>query len=68
MLLRQGIAMRRENQRPGPKDLISAQEIACFVYFPEQWRLQSGLGLGPANRESLAAGDRHQAGRRWLSV
>ena len=27
-----------------PTDLISAQEIACFAYCPEQWRLQYGLG------------------------
>lgn len=38
---------------------ISADEIACFAYCPEQWRLQHGLGLPPANRAALAAGTRH---------
>ena len=32
----------------------------CF-FCPEQWRLQHGLGLEPANRQELAAGDRHHA-------
>jgi hypothetical protein len=40
-------------------DLISAEEMACFAYCPEQWRLQHGLGLPPANRAALAAGTRH---------
>ncbi|MGD0042826.1 MAG: hypothetical protein ABSE84_20870 [Isosphaeraceae bacterium] len=44
-------------------NLITAQEIACWAYCPEQWRLQYGLGLEPENRESLAAGDRHHAGK-----
>jgi hypothetical protein len=44
-----------------PSDLISAQEIACFAYCPEQWRLQYGLGLPLANQGALAAGTRHHA-------
>src|SRR4051812_27590280 len=54
-------AMGQINRRQGPNDLISAQEIACWAYCPEQWRLQYQLGLEPANREVLAAGDRHHA-------
>ena len=32
----------------------------CF-FCPEQWRLQYGLGLEPANRKELAAGTRHHS-------
>jgi hypothetical protein len=39
--------------------LISAQEIACFAYCPEQWRLQYGIGVAPANRAALDAGTQH---------
>ncbi len=46
-------------RRTGRFDLISAEEMACFAYCPEQWRLQHGLGLPPANRAALAAGTRH---------
>jgi hypothetical protein len=44
--------------RKGP-ELVSASEIAAFVYCPEQWRLEHGLGLEPGNRAALAAGTRH---------
>jgi hypothetical protein len=37
-------------------DVVSASEIASFVYCPEQWRLQCALGNEPQNRESLARG------------
>jgi hypothetical protein len=40
-------------------DTITATEIATAVYCLEQWRLQYGLGLEPANRKALAAGTRH---------
>ncbi len=33
-----------------PDDLITATEIACWVYCPEQWRLQYGLGLEPGDQ------------------
>lgn len=32
-----------------------------FVYCPEQWRLEHGLGLKPV--ATLDAGDRHHAGK-----
>jgi hypothetical protein len=38
-------------------DVVSASEIASFVYCPEQWRLQCALGNEPQNRESLARGE-----------
>lgn len=41
--------------------MISAQEVACFAYCPEQWRLRYGMGLSPENRAVLAAGTRHHA-------
>ena len=40
-------------------DLVTAAEIACWAYCPEQWRLQYGQGLPPANRAALDAGTRH---------
>jgi hypothetical protein len=40
-------------------NLISASEIACFAYCPEQWRLQYGLKLAPGNRAVIDAGTRH---------
>jgi hypothetical protein len=51
-------AYRKRARSP---DLITATEIASFVYCPEQWRLQYGVGLAAENRASLAAGDRHHA-------
>jgi hypothetical protein len=42
-----------------PDDLISAQEIACLAYCPEQWRLEYGLGLPSVNQAAFDAGDRH---------
>jgi hypothetical protein len=43
--------------------MVSAQEIASWAYFPESWWLQYGLGLEPENRQALAAGNRHHAGK-----
>jgi hypothetical protein len=44
-----------------PTDLVTAEEIACWVYCPEQWRLQHGLGLPTTNRVPIAAGHRRHA-------
>lgn len=41
--------------------MITAAELACFVYCPEQWRLQYGVGIQPANQAELATGERHHA-------
>ena len=41
--------------------MVSAQEIACYAYCPEQWRLQYGMGLPPGNRAAMEAGNRHHA-------
>jgi hypothetical protein len=53
--------MSRFGKRRKPNDLVTAQEIACLAYCPEQWRLQYGLGLPPANQAALDAGNRHHA-------
>jgi hypothetical protein len=50
--------MGAKRQKNNP-ELVTAAEIACFVCCPEQWRLQSGLGLKPGNRAALDAGTRH---------
>lgn len=46
---------------PGRRDsdVVTAEEVACFVYCPEQWRLQYGLGLPSENQAALQAGTRH---------
>ena len=49
--------MRRAKQG----GLVTASEIACWVYCPEQWRLQYGLGLPVENQTLLAAGSTHHA-------
>jgi hypothetical protein len=46
-------------RRAGPDDPVTAAEIACWAYCPEQWRLEYGLGLEPENQAALDAGDRH---------
>ena len=48
--------MRGYRKRP---ELVTAIEIAAFVYCPEQWRLEHGLGLEPGNRAALDAGTHH---------
>ena len=48
---RTGRVKRGEND-PNP---ITASEIACFAYCPEQWRLEYGLKLLPAIVIWLAA-------------
>ena len=40
-------------------DLVTASEITCFAYCPEQWRLQYGLGLEAENQAALDAGTWH---------
>lgn len=40
---------------------ITATELGCFAYCPEQWRLQYGLALPAANRAATDAGTRHHA-------
>ena len=47
----------------GNDTLVTASELASFVYCPEQWRLEHGLGLPPENRAALDAGTRHHAGK-----
>jgi len=52
--------MQGYRERKGSdSDLVSASEIAAFVYCQEQWRLQDGLGLEPGNRAAMDAGTQH---------
>lgn len=51
--------MKLYRKRAERADLVTAAEIACFVYCPEQWRLEHGLGLEAGNRAALDAGVRH---------
>jgi hypothetical protein len=54
--------MRHRGRRPGSRpELITAAELASFAYCPEQWRLEYGLELLPANKAVLDAGTRHHA-------
>jgi hypothetical protein len=57
--------MRPRGRSNGSRGLISASEIACYAYCPEQWRLQYGLKLEPGNRAALDAGTRHH---RWKAA
>jgi hypothetical protein len=52
----------RRRRRQGPEDLITASEIASFVYCQEAWRLEYGLRLAAENRAALDAGTRHHEG------
>jgi hypothetical protein len=49
--------MKRDNKG----EPVTATEIACWVYCPEQWRLQYGVGLEPGNRQELLVGEGHHA-------
>jgi hypothetical protein len=51
-------AKHMRSYRNGP-ELVSASEIAAFVFCPEQYRLEHGLGLEPGNRAALVAGTQH---------
>jgi hypothetical protein len=55
--------MRKYRKRARPDDLVTAAEIACWVYCPEQWRLEYGQGLAADNKVARDAGDRHHAGK-----
>ena len=44
-------------------DWISATEVASFVYCPEAWRLEHGLGLEANNERARARGERTH--ERW---
>lgn len=49
---------RQRTQNGQNVDIVTAAEIASFVYCPEQWRLQYGLGLSPQNQSALHEGTR----------
>ena len=51
--------MRRRKTGQRPETLISATEIASWVYCPESWRLEHGMGLKSGNQREKAAGTSH---------
>ncbi len=51
--------MRWYSKRGRGDEMVSASEIAAFVFCPEAWRLEYGLGLEPGNAATLEEGDRH---------
>jgi hypothetical protein len=53
--------MRRWKTGQRPDDLISATEIASWVYCPESWRLEHALELKSGNKREKAAGTSHHA-------
>jgi hypothetical protein len=55
--------MRFCRKRGRAEEMVTASEIAAFVFCPESWRLQYGVGLKPANQAALESGDRHHAGK-----
>ncbi len=55
--------MRRNAKQSQGPEMVTASEVAAFVYCPEAWRLEHGLGLEAGNREALEAGERHHAGK-----
>jgi hypothetical protein len=60
-MLPAGSNMRQKNRYPRPDDVRTATELTCFVYCPEAWRLQYGLGLPSENQAAVEAGNRHHA-------
>jgi hypothetical protein len=53
--------MRHYRRQRRGDDFITASEMASYAYCLEQWRLETVLGLEPANRTGLKAGTRHHA-------
>ena len=53
------LSYRRRGGRA--EDLVTASEVTCYAYCPEQWRLEYGLGLPAKNQAALDAGTRHHA-------
>ena len=49
-------------------DVVSASEVASFVYRPEQWRLQCALGNRPENAAPLARGETFHRGTARFDV
>ena len=48
--------MARRCLAPSSSGVVSATEVASYVYCPEQWRLQHGLGNSSTNTAVLARG------------
>ena len=48
--------MMRRRVPSSSSGVVSATEVASYVYCPEQWRLEHGLGNASTNTASLARG------------
>ena len=48
--------------------MVTATEVASYVYCPEAWRLGHGLGLPSENQKELGAGVTHHAGMAAVAV
>ena len=61
--------MRRSPKQGRGPEMVTASEIAAFVYCPEAWRLEHGLGLEAGNREAMEAEGREVGGvhRHWAA-
>lgn len=53
--------MQGNRKRGRGAEMVTASEIAAFVYCREAWRLEHGLGLEAGNQAALDAGERHHA-------
>ncbi len=62
------MSKRRNQGGDTGSEMVTAHEIGCFVYCPEQWRLQYGLGLAPQNQKSLAGGRRFHTHTSWADM
>lgn len=49
----------REKSTAKDLRMVTATEVASYVYCPEAWRIGHGLGLPSENQNELAAGVSH---------
>jgi hypothetical protein len=55
------VASQSHEKQEGTPVVVTAHEIGTFVFCPEQWRLEYGLGLEPSNQAAIKSGSRHHA-------
>lgn len=58
----------RRKRWAGPDDLVTAAEIACWAYCPEQWRLCAGWGWSRGTGRQGMQARSIMSGRRPPSV
>ena len=58
--------MRHDSRKwPGHAEVITATEIAYWVYCPEQCRLQYAAGAGTGEPPGAGGGQRHHSRKAW---